>query len=103
MEGKYGAIYTDDYSCHGYYIINFSSSLYTFQEDLSIDEKFISSGEMAFEGNDLFPIDINCHCYVLQITKSINTIVSLSTKINGNVNVICYYSKDFLPPCLRSI
>ena len=29
-EGKYGAIDTDDYSCHGYYIIKFSSSPYTF-------------------------------------------------------------------------
>ena len=31
MEGKYGTIDTDDYSCHGYYIIKFSSSIYTLQ------------------------------------------------------------------------
>ena len=31
MEGKYGAIDTDDSSCHGYYIIKFSSSLDTLQ------------------------------------------------------------------------
>ena len=39
----------------------------------------------------------------LQRTKSINTIVSLRTIINGNVNVICYNSKYVVPPCLRSI
>ena len=40
------AIDADDYSCHGYYIIKFSSSPYTLQEDLSIDGQVISSGEM---------------------------------------------------------
>ena len=28
---------------------------------------------------------------------------SLSTIINGNVNIIFYYSKDVVPPSLRSI
>ena len=37
MEVKYGAIDTDDSLCHGYYIIKFSSYLYTLQEDLCID------------------------------------------------------------------
>ena len=36
MEGKYGAIDTDNYSCHGYYIIKFSSSTYTLQANLII-------------------------------------------------------------------
>ena len=35
--------------------------------------------------------------------KSINTMFSLSKITNRNVNVICYYLKDFLPPCLQSI
>ena len=43
MEGKYGAIDTDDYSCHGYCIINFSSSPYNLQAELSIDGQVISS------------------------------------------------------------
>ena len=30
MEGKYGAIDADNSSCHGYYIIKFSSYLYNF-------------------------------------------------------------------------
>ena len=34
MEVKYGSIDTDDSSCHGYYIIKFSPSLYTLQSDL---------------------------------------------------------------------
>ena len=31
-----GAINSDDNSCQGYYIIRFSSSMYTLQEDLNI-------------------------------------------------------------------
>ena len=54
MEGKYGAIDTDYSSCRGYYIIKFYSSPYTLQEDLCIDEKFISSGEMVCEGTYFF-------------------------------------------------
>ena len=50
MEGKYGAIDADDYSCHAYYTIKFSSSPYNLQADLSIYGKVISSGEMVFEG-----------------------------------------------------
>ena len=41
MEDEYGVIDTDDSSCHGYYIINFSSFPYTLQADLSIDGKVI--------------------------------------------------------------
>ena len=40
-EGKYGAIDTDDSSCHSYDIIKFSSSPYTLQSDLSIDGQVI--------------------------------------------------------------
>ena len=45
IEGKYGAIDTDNFLCHSYYIIKFSSSPYTLQSDLSIDGHVISSGE----------------------------------------------------------
>ena len=47
MGGKYDAIYTDDYSRHGYYIIKFSSYLYTLQEGLRVDGQVISSVEMV--------------------------------------------------------
>ena len=103
VKGKYGAIDNDDSSCHGYYIIKFSSSPYTLQVELSIDERVISSGELVHEVNYFFPIKINSHYYYLQRTKPINTIVYLSTIINDNVNVICYDSRDFVPPRLRYI
>ena len=54
MEGNYGTIYDDDYTCHGYYIIIFSSSPYNLQEYFSIDGQVISSGEMVREGTYLF-------------------------------------------------
>ena len=76
-EGKYGAIYTDDSSCHGYYIIKFYSLPYNLQPDLSIDGQVISSRKIVCEGNYFFPISINYHYYFLQKNKSINKIVSL--------------------------
>ena len=65
-EGKYGAIDSDDSSCHGYYIIKLYWSLYTFQSDLIIDGQVIYSGEMVCEGTYLFAININSRYYFLQ-------------------------------------
>ena len=65
-EGKYGAIDTDNSSCHGYYIIKFYSLPYNLQPDLSIDGQVISSSEIVCEGNYFFPISINYHYYFLQ-------------------------------------
>ena len=42
-EGKYGAIDTDEYSYHGYYIIRFYSFTYTLQADLIMYGQVISS------------------------------------------------------------
>ena len=42
-EGIYGDIDADDSSCHGYYIIIFSSSPYTLQVDSRIDGQVVSS------------------------------------------------------------
>ena len=103
MEGEYGAIDTDYSSCRGYYIIKFSSYTYTLQVDLSIDGQVISSGKIVCEGTYFFPININSCCYVLQRTKSINTIFSLRKIISNNINVICYDSNYVVPSCVRSI
>ena len=102
MEVNYGTIDSDYSTCHGYYIIIFSSSPYTLQADLSIDGQVIYSGEIVFEGTYFF-ININCHYYYFQKNKSNNTIVSLRTIINGNVNVICYDSNVVVPSYLRCI
>ena len=56
MEGIYGAIDTENYSCHGYYIIKFSSYTCNLQADLSIDGQVIYSGVMVCEVTYLFPI-----------------------------------------------
>ena len=66
MEVTYGAIDTDDSSCHGYYIIKFSSSPYTLQSDLSIEGQVISSVKIVREENYFFSISIYYHFYVLQ-------------------------------------
>ena len=69
MEGKYGVIDDDDYSCHGYYIFRFHSYPYKLQSYLSIDGQVIYSGEMVYEGTYRFRININYNYYVLQKTK----------------------------------
>ena len=60
-ERKYGAIYTDDSSCIGYYIIKISSYPYILQSDLSVDGKVISSCGMVREVTYFFPINIKSH------------------------------------------
>ena len=64
MEGNYVCIDSDDSTCHGYYIIRFSSSLYTLFKNLIIDGQFISSGEMVFERTYYFLIKFNYYYYV---------------------------------------
>ena len=50
IEEKYGAIDTDYYLFHGYYIIKFSSYPYTLQSDLIIYGQVISSGKIYAKG-----------------------------------------------------
>ena len=80
----------------------FSSYPYSLQEDSSIDGQVISSGKHLCKETNLSPININSHYYVLQKTY-IDTIVSLGTIINVDVNVICYNMKDVVPLFLSSI
>ena len=47
MEGNYSDIDLDDSTCHGYFIIKFSSSPYILQAESSIDGQVIYSGEMV--------------------------------------------------------
>ena len=49
MGGGYGAIDADNYSCHGYYIININLSTYNLKKKLSIDGQVISSSETVCE------------------------------------------------------
>ena len=66
MEEKNGAIDTGNSSCCTYYIIRISSSPYTLQSYLIIDGQFISFVEIVYEGNYLFPVNIDSHYYILQ-------------------------------------
>ena len=50
MEVNFDAVDYDDFTCHGYYIIKFSSSKYTLQADMSIGNQFSSYYKMLGEG-----------------------------------------------------
>ena len=58
---------------------------------------------MVCEGTYYFPININSNHYVYPKNESNNTILSLKTIINGNVNLISYDSNDVVPSSLISI
>ena len=78
MEVKYGAIGDDYYTCHGYYIINFSSSQYILQSDLNSDGQVISSGEMVCEGTYFFQ---SISILIIMFYKKINTITQLYQQV----------------------
>ena len=55
------------------------------------------------QGNLFLPITINSHYYYSSKNESNNTIVSLRTIINSNVNVGYYDSNDIVISSLRTI
>ena len=65
MEGNYGDIDADYSTCHGYYIIKFTSYPYNLQSDWSVNCQVISSGEMICE-EVCFSINISSNYYVLK-------------------------------------
>ena len=69
---------------------------------MSIDGQVISSCEMICEGNNFFK-SISILIIMFSNKETNNTIASLGKIINENVNVICYYSKVFVPSYLRYI
>ena len=44
---NFGDVDAGDHSCHGYYIIRFSSLPYTLQEDLIMDRQIVFSRKMV--------------------------------------------------------
>ena len=79
-----------------------SSLPYTVQADFIIDGQVISSGKNHVKGFIYFQ-SVLVFIIMFYQNKSINTIFSLRTIINDNVNIICYDSKDVVLQCLRSI
>ena len=73
-EVNYGNIDADEYACHGYYIIIFSSSTCTLQVYFNIYVQVIYSCEMVCEGTYYSPININSQYYV---SPKINQITRL--------------------------
>ena len=71
IERNYGTIDADDYSCHGYYITNFSSTPYNLKSDFSIYGQVISLSEILLEGTYFLPTNINYNHYFYKKTNPI--------------------------------
>ena len=62
-KGGYGAIDAGASSCHGYYIIIFSSYPYTIKSELNIDGQVIYSVKIVSEETCYFTIHFNSRYY----------------------------------------
>ena len=98
---NYGAIDADDNSCHGYYIIIFSSSLYTSQEYLNMYWHVIYSGEMVCKGTYYYQITINYNCCISWSNKKNTTTVYFSKIIIRLSNEKWCDSNDVVMSSLR--
>ena len=63
-KGKSGAIDAKDTLYDVYYIIKYSSTPYTLQDNLNIGGQVIFCGEIVYLGTYHLPININSHYYV---------------------------------------
>ena len=61
--GKYGAINTTDTSTNGFYVIMFTLRAYRLQENITIDGKIITSGELVVKEKHLCSIQIDTNRY----------------------------------------
>ena len=57
--GKYGAINTTDTSTNGFYVIMFTSVVYTLQENTTIDGQIITTGELVVKAQYLFSMQVD--------------------------------------------
>ena len=61
--GTYGDINTTYTSTNGFYVIIFTSGAYTLQENTTIDEKIITSGELVVKAQYLCSMQIDTNWY----------------------------------------
>ena len=58
--GKYGAINTTDTSTNGFYVIMFTSGVYTLQENTTIDGQILIAGELVVNAKYLCCVFLKC-------------------------------------------
>ena len=67
--GKYGAINTTDTSTNGFYVIMFTSGVYTLQENTAIDGKILIAGEWVVNAKYLCSMQVDTNWYWNQQSK----------------------------------
>ena len=61
--GKYGAINTTDTSTNGFYVIMFTSGVYTLQENTKIDGQILIAGELVVNAKYLCSMQVDTNWY----------------------------------------
>ena len=61
--GKYGAINITDKSTNGFYVIMFTSSAYTLQENTKIDGQILIAGEFVVNAKYLYSMQVDTNWY----------------------------------------
>ena len=82
-----GTIDTDSRKYHGYSMVEFSSSPYTLQENKTIDDKVIESGELVSNGRYFNTAIAHSIRYVNKRYGNIETIISLGTILKSDISV----------------
>ena len=67
--GKYGAINTTDTSTNGFYVIMFTSGVYTLQENTTIDGQIIIAGGLVVNAKYLCSMQVDTNWYWNQQSK----------------------------------
>ena len=65
--GKYGSINTTDTSTNGFYVIMFTSVLYTLQENTTIDGNFLIAGELVVNAKYLCSMQVDRMVYHVRV------------------------------------
>ena len=88
QSGMYGTIKTDDNTTNGFYVIKFLSEAYTIQNNIKVDGKVISAGELVVKAQYIFSMQENTNWYWKQQPLQQTIIVPTCKILHPRLDVI---------------
>ena len=91
--GKYGSINTTDTSTNGFYVIMFTSGVYTLQENITIDGQIVTASELVVKAQYLCSMQVETNLYWNQQPKHHVITVPTRTVFHPQleVNTVIYF------------